>query len=74
MNHFQYNLRENFVSELVTIVMRSDRDGDMKINANEGQVLALRLSVEVRIQTNVDNTFIIPSILFTPQYYVNIQY
>lgn len=54
--------------------MRSDRDGDMKINANEGQVLALRLSVEVRIQTNVDNTFIIPSILFTPQYYVNIQY
>ena len=60
MNHFQYNLRENFVSELVKIVMRSDRDGDMKINANEGQVLALRLSVEVRIQTNVDNTFIIP--------------
>ena len=54
--------------------MRSDRDGDMKINANEGQVLALRISVEVRFQTNVDTSFIIPSILFTPQYYVNIQY
>ena len=49
MVHFQYALRENFVSELVKIVMRSDRNNDMKISPKEGQLLAVRLSIEVRI-------------------------
>lgn len=48
MAYDQYALRENFVSSLVKIVLRSDRNKDMKFSRKEGQLLAVRLSIEVR--------------------------
>ena len=43
----QYVLRENFVSEMVKIIIRSDRNNDNEVNRKEGQLLALRLSIGV---------------------------
>lgn len=42
------NLRETFVTEMTKLILRSDRDGDMTIDAKESHVLALRLKVALQ--------------------------
>lgn len=44
----QHNLRENFVSELAKIILRSDKDGDMTIDEKEVPLLALRLKIQLQ--------------------------
>mmetsp|Transcript_27107 Transcript_27107/g.57573 ORF Transcript_27107/g.57573 Transcript_27107/m.57573 type:complete len:398 (-) Transcript_27107:279-1472(-) len=40
-------LRQMFVASMAKIVMRSDRDGDMKIDSKEAPLLALRLQMQL---------------------------
>lgn len=44
---FQYNLRTVFAAEVMKITLRSDKDGDMKIDLKEGYTLALRLKIHL---------------------------
>lgn len=37
----QYNLRQNFVSEMAKLILRSDKNGDMTIDADESRKMAL---------------------------------
>ena len=43
----QYNLRTVFAAEVMKITLRSDKDGDMKIDLKEGYTLALRLKIHL---------------------------
>eukprot|EP01082_Thalassiosira_pseudonana_P004843 g4167.t1 g4167 contig15:479678-481380(+) len=47
LKQMKINLRQSFVSELAKIVMRSDTDGDMKIDPKEAPLLALRLKIQL---------------------------
>ena len=43
----QNNLRQVFAAEVTKISMRSDKDGDMRIDLKEGYTLALRLKIHL---------------------------
>jgi hypothetical protein len=42
------NLRRAFVTEMTKVILRSDKDNDMKIDLQESRVLALRLKVQLQ--------------------------
>eukprot|EP00956_Cyclotella_meneghiniana_P040639 scaffold201305_cov70-Cyclotella_meneghiniana.AAC.9 len=42
------NLREKFVAEMIQIIMRSDRDNDMRVDLDEAEMLALRLGIQLQ--------------------------
>jgi hypothetical protein len=44
----QYNLRQNFVSEMAKLILRSDKNGDMTIDADESRKMALRLKIQLQ--------------------------
>lgn len=41
------NLRQRIVQDIISIVMKSDRDNDMTINEKEGKMLALRIRMSL---------------------------
>lgn len=43
----QNNLRQVFSAEVTKISIRSDKDGDMRIDLKEGYTLALRLKIHL---------------------------
>jgi hypothetical protein len=45
----QHNLREVFVAEMARIILRSDKDGNMTIDLEEGHLLALRLKIQLKL-------------------------
>jgi len=45
LNQMKANLRENFVQAMIKVVVRSDNDGDMKIDQRESHILSLRLKI-----------------------------
>jgi hypothetical protein len=45
----QYNLRQNFVSEMAKLILRSsDKNGDMTIDADDSRKMALRLKIQLQ--------------------------
>lgn len=45
LDQMKGNLRQTFVAAVATVVIRTDKDGDMKISAKELPLLALRLQI-----------------------------
>ena len=44
----QFNLRETCVAHMLKLVIRADKDGDMKIDPEEGKILILSLNIEMK--------------------------
>mmetsp|Transcript_14921 Transcript_14921/g.26964 ORF Transcript_14921/g.26964 Transcript_14921/m.26964 type:complete len:397 (-) Transcript_14921:129-1319(-) len=47
LDQMKGNLRQTFVAAMARVVMRSDKDGDMKIDASEVPLLSLRLQIQL---------------------------
>lgn len=47
LKQMRHNCKENFVASMAQIVIRSDKDGDMKIDLNELPMLAIRLQIHL---------------------------
>ncbi|KAL7503287.1 hypothetical protein ACHAXN_001089 [Cyclotella atomus] len=48
LDRMKRNLRETFVTEMTKLILRSDKDDNMKIDLEESRVLALRLKVQLQ--------------------------
>ncbi|KAL3776443.1 hypothetical protein ACHAWO_005917 [Cyclotella atomus] len=48
LDAMKHNLRESFVAEMARLILRSDTDGDMTVDPQEGELLALRLSIQLK--------------------------
>ena len=46
---FKTNLRETFVTDMVKLVIRADKDGDMKIDPEEGEKLMLSIDIQMNV-------------------------
>lgn len=48
INHFQVNLRQRIVQDMITIVVKSDKDNDQTIDRAEAKTLALRIRLTLQ--------------------------